>query len=300
MNNNGQPQLTWPDMAKSIYNKYIQPVQEGIYSKGELFPNRPKSLLEVKDKYVETNKKALDLTSEILKNRSVNSLSEENKPMYDEWTNLAMGAVNTPTSKISPLSVEEQAVRNIKIKPNVANAGLYDANPVVNQKTGETLNQAIERLRKYEWSEKSITDYKNAILGKTKPIIDNPNELNSLNPTGGVFVDYSPQKRATMPLGADMTTLDKTMGKSPNETITIYRGVSKDFGQTDIKPGDFITTNPELAKTYAGDGNVISKKVKLSDVLDSKSEPGLGEESIYRPSVAQQPLSVPSTKGVAK
>jgi hypothetical protein len=120
--------------------------------------------------------------------------------------------------------------------------------------------------------------------------------LDSLNPTGGLYVDYTPQERMKMPLGENITTLDKTLGKSPNETITIYRGVSRDFKQKGINPGDFITTNPELAKTYAGDGNVISKKVKLSDVLDDKGEP-LGGEYIYRPNIPQQPLSAPSVSG---
>jgi len=62
--------------------------------------------------------------------------------------------------------------------------------------------------------------------------------------------------------------------------VTIYRGVS--VGSTKISPGDFVTTNEQLAKDYAGTGKVIKTKVKMSDILDDKTEP-LGEEYIYRP-----------------
>jgi len=105
--------------------------------------------------------------------------------------------------------------------------------------------------------------------------------LESLNPTGTVFTEYTPEIRANAKLGKNMTTLDKTMGKSPNETITIYRGVPSSKYKN-INAGDFITTNKQLAKDYAGTGIVLEKKVKLSDILDDKTNP-LGEEYIYRP-----------------
>ena len=112
--------------------------------------------------------------------------------------------------------------------------------------------------------------------------------LNELNPTSGVFADYAPDVIAKMKLGENITTLDKTMGKPPDEMITIYRGAK---GQTEIVPGDFVTTNRQLAKDYAGTGDVIERKVRLSDVLDDKTEP-LGEEYIYRP----QPKPPPETE----
>ena len=112
------------------------------------------------------------------------------------------------------------------------------------------------------------------------------NELNSLNPTGagsvsGLYADYTPQLRASQPLGKNMTTLDKTMGGSPDDIITIYRGAPRN--QKNIVAGDFVTDMPELAKAYAGDGNVLSLKVRRGDVLDDIREP-LGNEYIYRPS----------------
>ena len=104
--------------------------------------------------------------------------------------------------------------------------------------------------------------------------------LDNLNPTGGIFVKYTPENRTNIITGKNITTLDKTAGKSPDDIITIYRG-SPSNGK-DISAGDFITTNKQLAKDYAGTGKVIEKKVKYGDVLDDISEP-LGEEYIYVP-----------------
>lgn len=126
----------------------------------------------------------------------------------------------------------------------------------------------------------SITDK----YGNTRQMIptksDGIKRLDSLNPTGGVLVDYNPQERVTMPLADNMTTLDKTSGRPSNEMVTIYRGAPKN--QTSINPGDFVTTNRELAKSYTGDGNILESKVPMSHVLDDKTSP-LGEEYIYRP-----------------
>jgi len=104
--------------------------------------------------------------------------------------------------------------------------------------------------------------------------------MNSLNPTGGIVTEYKPQERATMPLGENITTFDKTANISPDEMVTIYRGAPK--SQKNINAGDFITTNKELAKSYTGDGNVIEMKVPAKHILDDITEP-LGDEYIYRP-----------------
>jgi len=120
-------------------------------------------------------------------------------------------------------------------------------------------------------------------------------KIDSLNPTGSLHVNYTPQERMTLKLGENMTTLDKTSGKSPNEIITIYRGAPKI--QKEIVPGDFITTNYKLAKSYTGEENVLSKEVKMSDILDDKTEP-LGEEYIYRPITQVTKEVKPETKPI--
>ena len=164
--------------------------------------------------------------------------------------------------------------------------GKQGADPIVNPKTGETLSQAVQKLQNNGWGEAEINKFKQAVLKPTAKPVNDPNVLNSLNPTGGLFVDYAPKTRATMPMGKDMTTLDKTSGKAPNDMVTIYRGAPKN--QKGINPGDFITTNRDLAKSY-GD-NVIEKNVPASHVLDSKSSP-LGEEYLYRPTSTPSLLS---------
>lgn len=113
-------------------------------------------------------------------------------------------------------------------------------------------------------------------VGKTAP----QDLLTSVNPTGSVFTEYTPQIRATQPLSKNMVSLAETMGANPDELITIYRGAPS--SQKTIVPGDFITDNPQLAKDYAGSGKVIQMKVRRGDVLDQLDEP-LGGEYIYRP-----------------
>jgi hypothetical protein len=121
-------------------------------------------------------------------------------------------------------------------------------------------------------------------LGAATKNINNIDEslpiLKSLNPTGGLYVDYTPEIRANQPIGGTLVSIDKTMGGSPDDLITIYRGAPKK--QKKIVPGDFITDMQELAKAYTGDGNVLSMKVRKGDILDDIEE-GLGNEYIYRP-----------------
>jgi hypothetical protein len=105
--------------------------------------------------------------------------------------------------------------------------------------------------------------------------------LTSVNPTGSIFTEYTPQLRATQPLSKNMVSLAETMGANPDEFVTIYRGAPS--SQKSIVPGDFITDNPQLAKDYAGSGKVLQMKVRRGDVLDNLDEP-LGGEYIYRPS----------------
>ena len=111
--------------------------------------------------------------------------------------------------------------------------------------------------------------------------------LDSLNPTGAIQTEYGPEHRAAAPLAANMVPLSQTQNIDGTKTITIYRGVPADVDQA-INPGDYITTNPQLAADYAGTGNVIQEEVPAAHILDDLEEPG-GEEYIYRP-----PLETPT------
>ena len=103
--------------------------------------------------------------------------------------------------------------------------------------------------------------------------------ITTLNPTGTIFTEYTPEDRDRLPLGENITTYDVTAGVNPTEKITVYRGVPNDVNE--IKSGDFVTTNKQLATDYAGTGKVISMEVNANEILDDKTEP-LGEEYILR------------------
>ena len=160
-----------------------------------------------------------------------------------------------------------------------------EPNPIVNKQTWETLSQAIEKLRWYGWEESKIQKFKNTVLWKwPKKIIYPKWTITSVNPTSSLFVDYNPQSRMTAPLAKNIVTLDKTSWKSPDTIVTIYRWAPKI--QKEINPWDFITTNYDNAKSYTNDEWVVlSKKVKMSDILDDMEDPSWNwwEEYLYRP-----------------
>ncbi len=167
-----------------------------------------------------------------------------------------------------------------------------EPNPIVNKQTWETLSQAIEKLRWYGWEESKIQKFKNTVLWKwPKKIIYPKWTITSVNPTSSLFVDYNPQSRMTAPLAKNIVTLDKTSWKSPDTIVTIYRWAPKI--QKEINPWDFITTNYDNAKSYTNDEWVVlSKKVKMSDILDDMEDPSWNwwEEYLYRPKEIKNPL----------
>ena len=73
----------------------------------------------------------------------------------------------------------------------------------------------------------------------------------------------------------------ETAGIDPETVATVYRGALAN-AQTALSPGDYITTNPQLARDYAGTGTVITQDVLAKEILDDLDEP-LSEDSIYRP-----------------
>ena len=162
-------------------------------------------------------------------------------------------------------------------------------------KKKEVVKEDKAKFVKKKIEEKETKQATKKLVEKLKPVEKKGDILKDLNPTGGIFVENKPKIRATAKLGKNITTLDKTSGKSADTTITIYRGVPN--GKKEIVAGDFITTNKQLAKDYAGTGDVISKEVKMSDVLDDITEP-LGEEYIYRPTTPKPKL--PKKKPVKK
>ena len=101
----------------------------------------------------------------------------------------------------------------------------------------------------------------------------------------GLFNEYDKDEKADEAItnaGEDTPLTD--LGFDPEEEITIYRGVPA--GITEINPGDWVTTLPQLAKDYAGGGGeVLSMKVKAKDLFAdaSSGEGAYTEEMVYRP-----------------
>jgi len=213
---------------------------------------------------------------EALKSLEVYKSMKGVKSLADETAQKGVKAIDDTISKAkaSGQSLVEEA-KKYKSAEDFANKASSD---VIDKLRADGVRGAEQRMAFWEKATKG--------MDKT-PVID------SLNPTGGLFVDYTPEARMTAKLADNITTLDKTMGKSPDEMITIYRGAPNN--QKSIVGGDFVTTNYDLAKSYTGDGNVLSKKVKLSDVLDDIEDP-LGEEYLYRPKVDDTTSSIKSAK----
>lgn len=161
---------------------------------------------------------------------------------------------------------------------------------IADEKTGKTLGQSIESLRKNKWSEKDISKFTDAILERNGLKQAAPKApagaITDMNPTGGVLVDYDPASRMNAPLADNIKTLADTAGMNPDDLVDIYRGLP-DNVEAAINPGDFVTTNPELAKYYGG--NVHKMQARYADILDDINEP-LGEEYIFRPAPKPEAL----------
>lgn len=156
---------------------------------------------------------------------------------------------------------------------------LYDIRDQLPSEQKAQVDIGIRQAEKEGFKRVQESDFKKQPASKLEPITD-------LNPTGGVLVDYTPQDRVKAPLGDNITTLDVTSKKGADDTITIYRGAPT--SQSEINAGDFITTDPEIANTvYKGTGHVISKEVRLGDVLDDIEYPN-GGEYIYRPNADKE------------
>ena len=177
-------------------------------------------------------------------------------------------AVKNAVNKMSP---------EAKTKLNIINEKISQ-NQKLNAEQMSIVKNLVDKIKQEAWLD---TEFNNAINKAVDWLETKASEpLSNLNPTNSVFAEYTPEARATAPLWKNITTLADTMWKSPNETITIYRGVSTEGWN--IVPWDYITTNKQLAQDYAWNGKVVSKKVRLRDILDDITEP-LGEEYIYRP-----------------
>ena len=192
------------------------------------------------------------------------------------------------TGKISPMQTLKDTAIGAGLGGALGLGGKYIVQPIaknIARRTNIAKRRAIplaERMTDEQLARLEQPQVKPQITEEVVEEITPIKSLNSLNPSeSGVYEKYLPQERANLPLGENITTYDKTANIKPDDVIEVYRGVPKNASET-LNAGDFITTNKQLAKDYAGNGKVISQKVKASEILDDISEP-LGEEYIYRP-----------------
>ena len=161
-------------------------------------------------------------------------------------------------------------------------AALYKAGQQANTaahletRAAQALKDAQRALEHNPWLDPPLADTKEEAMQA-----QDQHALDTLNPTGSVFETYDPTQRATATIGEHLAPLSTTQDLPADEMVTIYRGVPADSAHQ-INPGDFITTNRQLAADYAGAGIVLQAEVPASQILDDQREPG-GEEYIYRP-----------------
>lgn len=166
--------------------------------------------------------------------------------------------------------------------------------------------------KKVEPTKKKLPEKKKVVPKKTKPKLPKKKAepiktsevkrdiLDELNPTWWVLVDYTPNKRANSFIDKNkLTTLDKTMWVKPDKEITIYRWAPK--SQKNIVDWDFVTTNYDLAKSYAWDWHILKLKTKAKNILDDISE-SLWDEYLFISSNKQKwkDIKAPKVKGGSK
>jgi hypothetical protein len=126
---------------------------------------------------------------------------------------------------------------------------------------------------------------------KSDPRLEDKVEIKQTKQTG-IFQEYDSEQRTTEDSNAAEDTPLTDLGFDPEAEITVYRGVPE--GVDEINAGDWVSSLPQLAKDYAGTGNVISMKVKAKDLLTdpSSGEGAYTEEMVYRPTTAKKPRTV--------
>jgi hypothetical protein len=230
-------------------------------------------------------------TADMAKLEEAKRLQAQGVPDADIWGQTGW-ALDTP-DKMPRFEIPDDAAKQIK---NAKKTGMIDPYQEYKRLAGEAearLTQSRmnltpeQRLAQYpydpEYFEQATGVPLNSLIVRKggDGTAMSVKTLDSLNPTGSIFSGYDPSSRATAKLAENIKTLAHTSGKNPDEMITIYRGAPS--SQTEINAGDFVTTDLQLAKDYAGAGRVISQKVRAGDILDDVSDP-LGGEYIYRPS----------------
>jgi hypothetical protein len=283
--------ITYDKNAKIDWQNVIDSAVQGALVGGIL--NAPSTIGDVKQS-IQTekaksiqNKPILPISSQIEKQTTqtdTNIPTIQNKPLETNIQSIDKNiTINKNSKQIrNDMDSIKSKINEIKNNINTDGMGIFQKQAEYNK------NDEYVKLNK-EWD--NLKEQYSKKLDEEEKTIQNDvvttkesNIINSVNPTGTVFTEYTPQKRADSVLADNMTTYDKTANVNPNEKVTIYRGTPKNAQKT-INPGDFITTNKELAKIYGE--NIIEEKVNAEDIIDD-SQDALGEEYLYIPKNMQK------------
>lgn len=115
------------------------------------------------------------------------------------------------------------------------------------------------------------TETKDPLVEEAKKYKSAEEFVNFMRGSATQYSEYNPKLRATVGMFEDSKRLSE-LGVDPEQEVTIYRGIADDSVKNPkINDGDFVVTDLESAKSYAGE-NVVSKKVKAKDLVAEESE----------------------------
>jgi hypothetical protein len=147
------------------------------------------------------------------------------------------------------------------------------------RKFGEQIDQLDKQIKPGMTNEELTALYQNPLMNAMMPgmLVGPKSALWKSAPQVGVPVEqgWGNLPDAIAEYGKDFFYRDKLMGKKfgnikPDDTVTIYRGVSLDDPATGINVGDWVSLDKDYAAlhgyTAKGDGRVISQKVKAKDL----------------------------------
>ncbi len=193
--------------------------------------------------------------------------------IHEYFKSKGYSAIQTPRpSDVSGAATEMVIIDPSKIKTKSQLTDLYNQ---AHAKPSELpQNPLLAEARKY----KSAEEFVNKIQGsKTQ------------------YTDYTPGLR-TGGTSSESMRISK-LGVNPNQEVTIYRGVPKGI-KGSINSGDFVTTDLQSAKDYAGNGAVLSTKTKAKNLIteyssefDKNNPFSPGSEFIYSTESASKPLT---------
>jgi len=149
----------------------------------------------------------------------------------------------------------------VKDSLKVSKESKVNADPIVNPKTGQTLSQAIQKMKDNGWSQKDITRYRNAILGIANDV-EEIKVYNNVNPLTVYHVTASANKNSILREG---------FKKGSELPESAFRGGG--YGQ--IQDSISFAENPKSASIFAQSPLNTIFEVKLKPNIKIMERPDI-------------------------